>query len=282
MEKQRVVLFGAGGVGRRLFDLLLEEDDVEVVAFVDNDSDKHGTEYRGIPILAPMRLKELDFQKVFYATQMGYRELEDELRHLGFSETDIDKTYVGTISQARTLALQRSADLFSKENLRGAVAEAGVYRGEFARLINRVFPEKKFYLFDTFAGFDERDIPFEDEESLTRASHFKDTSVDLVKAKMPNISVCDFRRGFFPETAAGIDDKFVFVSLDLDLYKPTYEGLLFFWPRMVAGGHIFIHDYFLPSYPNVAKAVLDFESTLGIKAPKCPIGDDLTLALIKP
>lgn len=282
VERMRVVLFGAGGVGRRLFDLLSEEDEVEVIAFVDNDPDKHGSVYRKIPIFAPKKLKDLNFQKLYYATQMGIGELEEQLKQLGVSKTEIDKTYVETISQARALSLQRSAELVTKGSAQGAVAEAGVYRGEFARQINRIFPERKFYLFDTFTGFDERDIPFEDKDSLVRASHFKDTSVGRVKAKMSNINVCDFRQGFFPETTKGINDEFIFVSLDLDLYKPTYEGLLFFWPRMVSGGHIFIHDYFLPSYPNVAKAVSDFELALGTKVPKCPIGDDLSLALIKP
>ena len=38
-------------------------------------------------------------------------------------------------------------------------------------------------------------------------------------------------------------EKFAFVSLDTDLYKPTLAGLEFFWPRMSKGGFIFIHDF---------------------------------------
>ena len=45
------------------------------------------------------------------------------------------------------------------------------------------------------------------------------------------------------------DEKFAFVSLDLDLYKPTFEGLRFFYPKMIKGGCVLIHDYFTPSYP---------------------------------
>lgn len=40
----------------------------------------------------------------------------------------------------------------------------------------------------------------------------------------------------------GIEDSFCFVSLDMDLYKPTYEGLHYFYPRLNHGGYIFIHD----------------------------------------
>ena len=35
----------------------------------------------------------------------------------------------------------------------GAAAELGVYRGFFARCINRLLPERKLYLFDSFEGF---------------------------------------------------------------------------------------------------------------------------------
>ena len=49
--------------------------------------------------------------------------------------------------------------------------------------------------------------------------------------------MCLFKKGYFPESAHGIDEKFAFVSLDLDLYKPTLEGLRFFYPKMIKGGN---------------------------------------------
>lgn len=41
-----------------------------------------------------------------------------------------------------------------KRKLQGAVAEVGVFQGEFAQYINVAFPDSKLYLFDTFDGFD--------------------------------------------------------------------------------------------------------------------------------
>ena len=38
----------------------------------------------------------------------------------------------------------------------GAAAELGVFRGDFARHINRLLPERKLYLFDSFQGFEEK------------------------------------------------------------------------------------------------------------------------------
>ena len=42
------------------------------------------------------------------------------------------------------------------------------------------------------------------------------------------------------------DEKFCFVLIDLDLYKPTLEGLNFFYPKILRGGYLFVHDYNSP------------------------------------
>jgi len=67
---------------------------------------------------------------------------------------------------------------------------------------------------------------------------------------------CFIRKGFFPETAKNINCKFVFVNIDVDLYDPTYNGLVYFYPRLQKGGYIFIHDYNDANlYVGVKKAV---------------------------
>jgi O-methyltransferase len=72
---------------------------------------------------------------------------------------------------------------------------------------------------------------------------FSKTNIDLVLDKMKFKNNCIIRKGFFPDTAQGLKDNFSFVSIDCDLYKPTYNGLDYFYPRLVHGGYIFIHDY---------------------------------------
>ena len=52
------------------------------------------------------------------------------------------------------------------DNVEGCVAEVGVYRGGFARLINQVFRDRRFFLFDTFKGFDSRDMDVELRNNL--------------------------------------------------------------------------------------------------------------------
>ena len=75
---------------------------------------------------------------------------------------------------------------------------------------------------------------------------------------MPYPAKCKIVKGFFPESAAGVNDDFVFVSLDADLYEPIYQGLRFFYPKLVKGGYIFIHDFNNDHYKGSRKAVEQF------------------------
>ena len=144
-------------------------------------------------------------------------------------------------------------------NVTGNLAELGVYKGEFAKRLNFLFPDRKLYLFDTFQGFEKKDVETEVAAGFsTGEQNFSDTSVDLVLSKMVNAANCIVKKGFFPDTANGIEDRFCFVSLDADVYEPIYAGLSFFYPRLEKGGYIFVHDFNNDGYNGVRKAVVDF------------------------
>ena len=278
----KIVIFGAGGIGRRIYDILSDDPNIKIIGFIDNDTQKHGTFYNGIEIYDPQDIQKLDFDEVYFGTAMGVNEISGQLVKLGIDKNIINRSYIDTITNARKLFLKR----FSEEhktviNKTLAVAEAGVYRGEFAKSINQYFPNSPLYLFDTFEGFNNLDFVHEEDESLLDANHFKNTSVEHVIDRMPFASNCLIRKGYFPETTVDIHDDFIFVSLDLDLYKPTLDGLIFFYPKLVQGGCILIHDYFMASYPNVKKAVEEYQNSYHTNLVKIPIGDDLSIAIIK-
>ena len=64
-------------------------------------------------------------------------------------------------------------------------------------------------------------------------------------------------KGKFPESGKKIiDNKFCFVHLDVDLYKSTIDSLRFFFPKMVLGGIILIHDY---HSDGIQKAFTEFK-----------------------
>jgi O-methyltransferase len=66
-------------------------------------------------------------------------------------------------------------------NVRGEVAEVGVYQGHFSAILNRAFPDRKLYLFDTFEGFDgNQEQSDRQKHGLTYIRDFTDTSVGVV------------------------------------------------------------------------------------------------------
>ena len=93
------------------------------------------------------------------------------------------------------------------------------------------------------------------------------------------ISKCIIKKGFFPESAKNINEKFCFVNLDMDLYNPTLMGLEWFGNRMIKGGCILVHDYFSETFMGVRQAVNEYlENHKNIYY--LPIGDGISIALV--
>ncbi|MDA7744683.1 TylF/MycF family methyltransferase [bacterium] len=130
----------------------------------------------------------------------------------------------------------------------GAIAELGVFQGKTARLFHHYFPNRELYLFDTFSGFDKRDVQSEKNTTglETTEAHFSNTNMELVRSAIqPVNNNIHFIEGYFPQTwSAALDQMtFALVHLDADLYAPTKAGLEQFYPRLNAGGLVIIHDY---------------------------------------
>ncbi|MES1197757.1 MAG: TylF/MycF/NovP-related O-methyltransferase [Chitinophagaceae bacterium] len=150
-------------------------------------------------------------------------------------------------------------EIYAKK-IAGSVAELGVYKGGFAKYINQAFPDKKLYLFDTFEGFDNKDILAEKNRGFQNTSQdFSDTNIDIVLDKMKTKDQCIVKKGRFPDTTKDlIDEQFCFVSIDADLYEPTYQGLQFFYSRLISGGYIIVDDYNNKLYKGAREAIINF------------------------
>ena len=150
----------------------------------------------------------------------------------------------------------------------GAAAELGVYRGFFARCINQLLPERKLYLFDSFEGFSEE----ANASESFQAAH-ANTTIEKVLAILPYPEKVIVKPGFFPESLGGLEEQFCLVSLDVDFYQTTLDGLRYFWPRLEKGGYLLLHDWGSPKLPGVAKALQDFERENGCRIPAIPLCD---------
>lgn len=189
---------------------------------------------------------------------------------------EIDPNYFDYV---RLSTLELVSFEINKNKLAGNTAELGVYKGKFAKYINQYFHNRTLYLFDTFEGFDHRDVASENKNRFSSGEQdFSDTSIEEVLKIMPFPQKCIPVKGFFPESAKEVRDNFVFVSIDADLYEPIYEGLKFFFPLLVSGGYIFVHDFNNDNYPGARKAVEKFCTENNISF--TPIPDSAGSAII--
>lgn len=154
------------------------------------------------------------------------------------------------------------------EGVPGAAAELGVYRGFFARCINELLPERKLYLFDSFAGFAED----ANASAAFQAAH-ANTTAQKVLAIMPYPENIVMKPGFFPDSLRGLEERFCLVSLDVDFARTTLEGLRYFWPRLEKGGYLLLHDWGSPGLPGVAEALRRYEEEIGETIPGVPLCD---------
>ena len=119
-------------------------------------------------------------------------------------------------------------------------------------------PNREILLFDTFEGFDRRDIDHEKENSNAEEAGWE-VSITQVKKYIGTSELIHIFQGYFPDTTKDVDpnNRYALVHLDADLYQPQKSGLEYFYPRMSLGGIIIIHDY-NNEYHGSKKAVDEF------------------------
>lgn len=277
----RAVIFGAGTTGESVFERA--KDTYNIIAFIDNDLKKVGKTLFGLPILPLDKIAELSCDFFIIGSYAGLEPIYKQLtQDFGIPAFKVIRNYTEGSNAARLSALRHAAELIEDRKIAGNVAELGVYQGEFASNIQRFFPNRKLFLFDTFEGFADADVALEAQKGYSKAvvGDLDSTSIDLVLSKMSQPEMCLIKKGFFPQTAEGLEnERFAFVSLDVDLYAPTLEGLRYFYPRLAQGGLIFLDDYFNERYSGVRRALADYEKEVPLHY--APLGDAYTLMIIK-
>lgn len=268
------MILGAGQMGKAARNLL-NLNRMELVAIGDNNPKvwDYDAEIQILPVAEALQANP---DRVIIGVLDDERtgQLIHQARSLGYQGRIMALGDVYSTFDLRAATFRRLADRVSANGIEGALAELGTYRGDFAWQLNERFPERRLYLFDTFDGFDERDIRVEREVSSSRAAahDFSNTRARDVLARMPYEDQVVIRKGFFPETAQGLEERFALVSIDVDLYAPTLAGLEYFYPRLVRGGAILLHDYNSLQFDGVRKAVEEYERRHGM-LPLIPLSD---------
>ena len=180
-------------------------------------------------------------------------ELSDNLKKL-------ERTYRDKV---RLYTFWLQIERLKNEKIPGDFAELGVYKGETANIIHKMDTARKLHLFDTFKGFDKRDLLMENStKEKFSTSIFSDTSLEMAKKIIDGNENVYFHPGYFPDSTENLDEtNYAFVHLDADLYKPTFAALNYFYPKLSAGGVIIIHDY-NHTWDGLRKAVDEFSQSV--------------------
>lgn len=305
--KKKFILFPFGERGQLVKSILNERYGIEEEWIVDNGIAKVSQNNK---IIELTDLEKIDMSDMLVLLTSDNEKIYSELRYQLMQYVEFDKIidlfsismfydsqvyYEGEywrstksdyLHEPRICMLETAAREIYKNNVGGAIAEFGVYQGEFANYMSRCMPDRKFYLFDTFSGFDKRDI---DEKEDGFSGEFRqvldltDTTAERAVNNIAWRANTVIRKGWFPETTVGLEnEQFAFVSLDVDLYYPTLAGLEFFYPRMSPGGYIFVHDFGAHILLGVREAVIEFCKKENVGYVTFRDGASTTAVVVKP
>lgn len=146
------------------------------------------------------------------------------------------------------------------------VAECGVYRGRALRALALVADEMrcpvKFIGLDSFEGLP--DLSAQDLAAAPAGARylsevmFADTTEREVLAYLEGVNAdrrISLIRGFFDQSLSNLPERqYAFVNIDCDLYEGHLQCLDYFYSRMLAGGIIFLDDYYSTIYPMARRA----------------------------
>lgn len=148
----------------------------------------------------------------------------------------------------------------SLRNVDGCIAECGSYVGVSSWFIANEFPDVDFYLFDSFEGLS-KPVGFDgvgDGIQEWKRGDLK-TSEEILRGNLVEFGKIHILKGWIPDRFPDVSHlNFRLVHIDVDLYQPTLDSLMFFYPRLNPGGMILMDDYGFENCPGAYKAAEDF------------------------
>ncbi len=120
----------------------------------------------------------------------------------------------------------------------GLYLEFGVYKGESINFYSKSLPEKTFYGFDSFEGFQEDWL----------GGYFCKGDFDL-KGQLPTVNknvklIKGWIKNTLPKFLLSNDKKISFIHMDVDTYESTKEVLEILGPKRFVKGSIILFDQY--------------------------------------
>lgn len=136
----------------------------------------------------------------------------------------------------------------------GCYLEIGVYQGATLAYLAHMFPERKFYGYDTFEGMPEAG-PL---DNLHQKGDFGDTSLELVQKLLSPYRNITLVKGYYPDSDHIDPRPIAQAHVDVDLYESTKAALEYLHPRMAPGSFLFCDDAFQRTTDGATIAFTEF------------------------
>lgn len=169
----------------------------------------------------------------------------------------------------------------SLKNIEGDIVECGVLRGHSSYLMlhANIDNNKLFHGFDSFEGLSEPDVNDKVKNSYSYEWKKNDLKTPELIAKQ-NLKLFKDRvhlhKGWIPDRFNEVKSKkFSLVHIDVDLYKPTFESISFFWDKINNGGVLVCDDYGSELCPGAKKAMDEFFNSKGLSVIHLTTGQGL-------
>jgi O-methyltransferase len=169
------------------------------------------------------------------------------------------------IEEVELLVILQELEKTLSLNIEGDVCEFGCFVGTTSlflqRLILKLAPKKKLYLYDSFDGLPEKSkedqsaagTEFIQGELIATKSQLK---LNFKKAGLP---LPNIKKAWFKDLKPkDTPNKICFAFLDGDFYESIKDSLSLIKEKVSIGGTIIIDDYDNPALPGAKKAADEF------------------------
>jgi hypothetical protein len=173
------------------------------------------------------------------------------IKKLKYSLVNVESA---TDFHAHILIMSRVLELNKAKNCNtSTVVECGTFKGATAIVLSIAckITNRKLIIYDSFEGLpnSEREIGKRNYPHLKFTGHYSkgmySGSLEEVKKNIyiyGDLSVCEFRKGFFSKTLPRHKEKIDFLFLDVDLVSSTKDCIKYLWPYLSNNSYAFTDD----------------------------------------
>jgi O-methyltransferase len=152
--------------------------------------------------------------------------------------------------------------------LGGDFVECGVNKGFMSRIlmdyVGFAAQPRKFYLLDTFGGFEDHGRRYEDCYETARKAFRGYHNAVLVKGEIPSTLGC-------------VQSAIAYLAIDMNSPEPERAAIEYFWPKMVSGGIVLLDDYCWPTREKQKDSMDEFAKSVGAQILSLPTGQGMIL-----